>query len=118
MDFQLEIYLLGGLFTAGLIIGIAAVRAADRRSRRARLLGAISLALLITPLLAAMAVKRRVYPWSEFARFSVLLIPGAIALIVKPKPLIPPGHCTTCGYNLTGNVSGKCSECGEPVPAP
>ena len=27
---------------------------------------------------------------------------------------IPPGHCKRCGYNLTGNVSGVCSECGEP----
>ena len=25
--------------------------------------------------------------------------------------------CLTCGYNLTGNVSGRCSECGTPVPA-
>ncbi|MFQ5500972.1 MAG: hypothetical protein ACE5EQ_01580 [Phycisphaerae bacterium] len=25
-------------------------------------------------------------------------------------------HCPTCGYNLTGNVSGICSECGTPVP--
>ena len=23
------------------------------------------------------------------------------------------GHCQTCGYNLTGNVSGRCPECGE-----
>ncbi len=23
--------------------------------------------------------------------------------------------CTACGYNLTGNVSGKCSECGSPT---
>ncbi len=22
------------------------------------------------------------------------------------------GHCTTCGYDLTGNVSGVCPECG------
>jgi hypothetical protein len=26
---------------------------------------------------------------------------------------IPPGHCRRCGYNLTGNVSGVCPECGE-----
>ena len=26
----------------------------------------------------------------------------------------PPGHCQKCGYNLTGNVSGICPECGEP----
>ena len=30
----------------------------------------------------------------------------------------PPGHCLTCGYNLTGNTSGKCPECGEPPPKP
>jgi hypothetical protein len=23
-------------------------------------------------------------------------------------------HCQSCGYNLTGNVSGVCPECGEP----
>ncbi len=25
-------------------------------------------------------------------------------------------ECRQCGYNLTGNVSGKCPECGSPVP--
>lgn len=29
----------------------------------------------------------------------------------------PLGHCQKCGYNLTGNVSGRCPECGAPVPA-
>jgi len=24
----------------------------------------------------------------------------------------PPGHCVRCGYDLTGNVSGRCPECG------
>ncbi len=27
----------------------------------------------------------------------------------------PPGHCPRCGYNLTGNVSGRCPECGVVV---
>jgi hypothetical protein len=27
----------------------------------------------------------------------------------------PKGHCQTCGYNLTGNVSGICPECGTPI---
>jgi hypothetical protein len=25
------------------------------------------------------------------------------------------GHCRFCGYNLTGNVSGVCPECGKPI---
>jgi len=28
---------------------------------------------------------------------------------------IPTGHCQKCGYNLTGNVSGVCPECGTPI---
>jgi hypothetical protein len=27
----------------------------------------------------------------------------------------PPRHCQTCGYDLTGNVSGICPECGTPI---
>jgi hypothetical protein len=29
--------------------------------------------------------------------------------------ITPPGHCPNCGYDLTGNVSGVCPECGEKV---
>ena len=25
------------------------------------------------------------------------------------------GRCTECGYDLTGNVSGTCPECGDPT---
>jgi hypothetical protein len=27
----------------------------------------------------------------------------------------PKGHCQGCGYNLTGNVSGICPECGKQI---
>jgi len=27
----------------------------------------------------------------------------------------PRGHCQGCGYDLTGNVSGRCSECGKEI---
>ncbi len=30
----------------------------------------------------------------------------------------PPGHCQKCGYDLTGNESGRCSECGADTPSP
>src|SRR5258707_4699399 len=29
-----------------------------------------------------------------------------------------PGHCKTCGYNLTGNVSRICPGCGTPMQRP
>lgn len=34
------------------------------------------------------------------------------------RPFDPRGFlCTGCGYNLTGNTSGRCPECFTPVPA-
>lgn len=26
-----------------------------------------------------------------------------------------PEDCPMCGYNLTGNISGRCPECGAPI---
>ncbi len=40
--------------------------------------------------------------------------PGAAFLWWLDRRRIPPGHCRNCGYNLTGNVSGRCPECGTP----
>ena len=41
---------------------------------------------------------------------------GLLAAILWRYDLrrFPAGHCFTCGYNLTGNVSGICPECGTP----
>jgi hypothetical protein len=49
----------------------------------------------------------------------------ALALVAFPTAVlwwrdrrrIPPGHCAHCGYNLSGNVSGICPECGTKIPA-
>ena len=45
--------------------------------------------------------------------FVVVATPTAILWDRDRRP--PAGHCQTCGYDLTGNVSGKCPECGEPT---
>ncbi len=41
-------------------------------------------------------------------------IPTAV-LFWHDRRRIPPGHCEKCGYDLTGNVSGRCPECGVAV---
>lgn len=39
----------------------------------------------------------------------------AAYLLWRNRRSIPPNHCCTCGYDLTGNVSGVCPECGAPT---
>ena len=50
---------------------------------------------------------------------AILGISGAILLNVRAHRIQrnrpSPGDCQSCGYNLTGNVSGICPECGTPV---
>lgn len=41
----------------------------------------------------------------------LFLVAGAVLLIRSARP--GPGHCPSCSYDLTGNVSGICSECGR-----
>ena len=42
--------------------------------------------------------------------FSLAAIPTVI--LWRRDRKIPPGHCQSCGYDLTGNTTGVCSECG------
>jgi len=43
-------------------------------------------------------------------------VPTAI-LWHRDRRTVEPGCCQRCGYNLTGNTSGICPECGEPCDA-
>lgn len=47
--------------------------------------------------------------------FLLVVLPTAY-LFWSNRRHLPPGHCQRCGYNLTGNVSGTCPECGSAVP--
>ena len=40
----------------------------------------------------------------------------ALGMRVRRRTRWREGHCPGCGYNLTGNVSGACPECGAAVP--
>ena len=48
-----------------------------------------------------------------YAVFAAVAIPTLLVWRFWPKP-IKPGHCR-CGYNLMGNTSGVCPECGVEV---
>lgn len=43
----------------------------------------------------------------------VFIVMSFIARAVLPKLHTSEGLCPHCGYNLTGNTSGKCPECGN-----
>ena len=55
--------------------------------------------------------------WAGYQLFigAAIGLPGVVvALAVAATGRKPrPGHCRACGYDLTGNISGKCPECGE-----
>lgn len=42
----------------------------------------------------------------------VILAAGSMFALWKVPRGFPDGHCQSCGYNLTGNESGICPECG------
>ncbi len=57
---------------------------------------------------------------------SIVIFPYWLLLLLAAIPTawlwhrdqrrIRPGRCPRCGYDLTGNTSGVCSECGERMP--
>jgi hypothetical protein len=50
----------------------------------------------------------------EVAHWTLILLALVVGLIVCycSRPLSLPNCCHECGYDLTGNVSGICPECG------
>lgn len=42
---------------------------------------------------------------------------SAVVLLWRYRRRFPVGHCARCGYDLTGNRSGACPECGTPIPS-
>jgi hypothetical protein len=51
--------------------------------------------------------------WAASALPALLFGAGAwYAIKCRPKR----GCCAKCNYDLTGNVSGRCPECGTPIP--
>ena len=49
---------------------------------------------------------------------AALLLPTCLFWFWPHARGTSPGHCRKCGYDLTGNVTGRCPECGTPVTTP
>lgn len=62
---------------------------------------------------------RRVYQLGVPPLLPIILLGllpiGALLQASKRRLRIRKGLCVRCGYDLTGNVSGICPECGEPI---
>lgn len=109
------IYLLLSISGMGIFLGVLAWLALFSPSRLSRVLGTVSVTCLGTPALAAPFVGRG-WPPAELILFSVFfMVPGVLGIVFNGFLFENPGHCKTCGYNLTGNVSGRCSECGTAI---
>lgn len=74
-----------------------------------------------------LAVVSPVVVASAIVGHSALIVLGAPALAFAStcgilnrvlKELYPSGFCQNCGYDLTGNVSGVCPECGTKAEQP
>ena len=53
---------------------------------------------------------------SRCVAFSIFM--GCVCRLVSSVRFVPrhkPGHCQKCGYDLIGNVSGVCPECGTKI---
>lgn len=102
----------------GVLLGVTALLTLQIPSRGSRGLGIASIACLATPPVVLFAIAGELPQWELLFFTGLLTVPGLIGIAFNSSFHDKPGHCPTCGYNLTGNVSGKCSECGAPVPAP
>lgn len=50
--------------------------------------------------------------WNLVLLFGMYPISAVAYRFVKRRHMHAPGHCSKCGYNLYGNVTGTCPECG------
>ena len=83
-------------------------------------------ALLCFPALAVVATLATYLPRSTASTWVDTVAIGVNALFyglagafigwLKRRRRAPPGHCQKCDYDLTGNESGICPECGTKIP--
>lgn len=68
----------------------------------------------VAHLVGAHGIIRECVDWSWLASFGVLVYLDQWRRR-RQRERWYAGKCLTCGYTLTGNVSGACPECGTPI---
>ena len=80
--------------------------------------------------IAQYEISYKMKPWVWFRETpGWTLVPVALALAAYPLVTLnrgplrrrrrrKRGQCLDCGYDLTGNVTGVCSECGSKIEQP
>ena len=54
----------------------------------------------------------------QWARLGMIGISAILIWLPRKADQNGRGRCKKCDYNLTGNQSGICPECGLPIPPP
>src|SRR5688500_10199075 len=103
---------------------------ADGRFYAAGSLGvALGVGLMATPAVLTWSrpALAAAYPWGGnvllfvgqvVASFSGVLFGVPLMRRRRREASMKAGLCPSCGYDLTGNVSGTCPECGAGAPSP
>lgn len=113
------------LFLVSMLVMIDFQRALLGTAKRIRRVGQLLLWVTL-PVFAALVFHWAVGPsrnWSGVAEVGVITL--AVAYFAY-RPIterdllaryrVRPGYCPRCDYNLTGNTSGRCPECGWTLP--
>ena len=100
---------------AGVLLAPAYLLVAIRRGQ------GIGLRIFVASALTLLILEGITGPvrYFDFLAVYILLPPlaaiAAKAIIWRLKQPSAPGHCETCRYDLTGNISGVCPECGTAI---
>ncbi len=111
---------LGLLLLTGAGVALAVVVTPVARRHRRGLGHAAAAASLVGCVLASLSVlPGRTFRPVTSMRPSIapvaLLLIGLTVAVWPGRRRPDPGRCRRCGYDLTGNASGVCPECGTPV---
>jgi lipopolysaccharide export LptBFGC system permease protein LptF len=116
LDFNGDVILAFVFFV--LLATVAAVPVRFVRRRRIGLgvgLGIVVGALAVNLGLSVVCACNRGAPPAEMLSIWPYAITMVLLLAVPTRRAAERGVCNGCGYNLTGNTSGLCPECGRRV---